>query len=736
MSPQCPRNVLVLFILAGVLTFPLYAADPCCIITGIDVKTNMAAARQVATGQAFQFAAPNAGVTASLKVGQKIFANFGAGQVSLDGRTICCKIVNASAAAPAINRPAATPSTGPSSSAPPQRTTAPLAGAANSIQATAVTPTVLPQISAGAPQNIQGSGAQHINTGAAHGPASLSGVNQNVVHLRGIEGIEKAQIPEGAKNLLIMHAMTLPPNELDHYIVNTKLAEEWMKAHPAPASTKKHAGTTHSGCHAISMHCAGEAAKHAQGEAERQNEKLRQQAEGEWRHVSLEAAHDWKMAEDCMADKTLHLTDLPVKFSVLPAFSLSAEKDGKTNISHGSASGKVKGTVSFGVPLQGDFKARVDLFYIPCLPFAVRPKKLGAGGTMTVGTRIGAELIATGEFHQSFPIPPTGGPHIPIEIIPIVIGGVPVAELDVSLYFDGTLDLDGEGKLDTRFNLDAEHKTAFDFDCEGSGCKFNSHTVPVPSTTSEAAKIEGRVHVIPKFYAALQLDFDVDAFTARAGPQPYLYGEVYGCGAASATQSTMAATTVQTSYALTTDLDWGLELRAEALALNQKLGGFTTDLLKPPHQHLYFKDLANSSALVPGIQGTMQPAAGQTTPYRVKMPACYPYSDPIEYRAKWTGGATASNGAPSATAASATTAPPRGTSAILPNQRGTPSAAASGPCTLQATEGDCWADPTKDIVLGLAWPAPGSNSLTVNPVRDKHGRVFGGKGTEIDVNVH
>jgi hypothetical protein len=338
METKVKMQSKALLIFATFLMFSLSAfaqQRPCCSVVSVNAATGMVTARENASGKTFVFRLTNAALLPRITPGAPVYANFAGKQVSLDGKTACCQIVGISAAAGPVQP-----------SAPPTPATSPATGtaqkpagalAAGRVPLEPARETLLPQVSYGTPQDLTKKDRTDLSI---HRAAIVgSNVNRDVVHLAGIEGIEKANIPEGAKNLLIMHAMTLPPEELDHYIVNTKLAEEWMKTHPAPASTKKHAGSTHSGCHAISMHCASEAAKHAQGEAERQSEKLRQQASDEWRHVSLEAAHDWKMAEDCMADKTLHLTDLPVNFSILPNIPLSFEKDVHVKNAHGDASG-------------------------------------------------------------------------------------------------------------------------------------------------------------------------------------------------------------------------------------------------------------------------------------------------------------------------------------------------------------------------------------------------------------
>jgi hypothetical protein len=259
-----------------------------------------------------------------------------------------------------------------------------------------------------------------------------------------------------------------------------------------------------------------------------------------------------------------------VKFQIAPSFPLSFEKDGKTSNQYGSASGSIKGTVTFGVPIQSDFTATVEMFYIPCLPFALRPKSIGASGKLGVGSLFDATATATGKFNQTFTIPPKGGAHFPIEMIPIIIGNVPVAELDVSVYVDGRIIVDGEGKITGDVSVKTMQDTTFDFSCSGKACDLQQRSVPEPVVTTESVKMDGRIHVKPEVYAALQLDFDVELLTARAGPQPYLLGEIYGCAAAAATQSAGTTTNALQSYALTSDLDWGVELRAEALIAEKK----------------------------------------------------------------------------------------------------------------------------------------------------------------------
>jgi hypothetical protein len=460
---------------------------------------------------------------------------------------------------------------------------------------------------------------------------------------------------------------------------------------PSSGSTSHH----HSGCNKLSIHCAEEAGKHAVDEASRQAGK-------EWKHVTTELAHDWRMAEDCFADKTRHVGDIPINFSAPKEYTARFEKDEKDKSR--SASGSVKGSVSIGVPIEGHFKARVDLFYIPCLPFAVRPKEIGAVGTMTTGTNLGVTANANGKFSKTFSV----GEKFLVDAIPIIIAGIPVLELEAYVYLEGNVEVGGEGSGDFKFRLAAKQGTEYDFDCNGKGCRLNSHSLKEPpNTTTEDLTLKGKVHVKPAIYVALELDFD-RALSARAGPQPYLWGEVHGCTQTSALQSTGAAGTVKEYHALTADLDWGLDLRAELLAVqlpDPKLKVMWTHawaLLKPERQFLWFKDLApgGSNALGAGVTGATQVAVNKPAAYKLNMHPCYPYNEDVQYQLTWTGDA-------------------------MPT--------AHPGCTWQAGRGTCWMNPVKGSDIHLLWNKTGANTLAVTPIRDKYGRVFKQQTTNLNI---
>jgi hypothetical protein len=68
-------------------------ASPCCNITAIDNATGVVSARVTATGQTFRFKVTDAALRPSLKLGQGVYANFKANQVSVNGEDPCCAIV-------------------------------------------------------------------------------------------------------------------------------------------------------------------------------------------------------------------------------------------------------------------------------------------------------------------------------------------------------------------------------------------------------------------------------------------------------------------------------------------------------------------------------------------------------------------------------------------------------------------------------------------------------------------
>jgi hypothetical protein len=607
---------------------------------------------------------------AKLRLNQQVYVDLAARQVGLDARQACCAILGQPAAAAPTRGPAVAQTAGEARPTP--------AGTAGN---------ALPTIEFGPPQKRTAvKGAPTVRFEAVPVSTTVGGraVSSTALHLRGLKAVEQAPgLPDGARRLLIMATRQIPKDQSDHFIVNPQMAQEWLATHQVPDDVKptepkeKKCDNWYD-----SWDCAGQAVSD-------EWQRTYDHAVKEWGNATATLADAWGTTTACFTERTLSLPKIPVQFATTKGMSVDLEGSG----GRGAATGTLKGSVGIEIPIQADFDARLDLFYIPCLPFAVRPKSLAADGVLTVGETLTASVTATGGFTKTFTIPPTGGPVIPIQVYPIIIAGVPVSELDISAYIEGNVEVSARGKAEGRFQLENAHPNAFQFRCDGGGCRKDWKALPAPTSSSQGAQLEGRVTVKPAIYTALQLNFNYQALSARVGPQPYLLGVAEGCTGTVTTQVAGASAPVtQASQALTGDLDWGVELRAEALVLGKIVGDpYVKGVLSD--RHLWFKDLApgGSSAFVATIQSPATVTATKPALYRVRMPTCYPYTDKVKYRVTWTGSAVA--------------------------------AAPTG-CTWQAGRGSCDFDPTRDLLLTLTWSAAGPQTLSINAIGDVHGRTF------------
>lgn len=519
-------------------------------------------------------------------------------------------------------------------------------------------------------------------------------VSAPVLYLRGLKAVGEAPgLPDGARRVLEMLVRRVPAGESDHYIVNTQLAQQWIAAHPVPANVKptepaeKKCGNWYD-----SWDCAGQAVSD-------EWQRTYDHAVKEWENAEKTLAEAWETSAACFTERTISSGQIPVRIDITPSMTVNLSQSG----SKGSAQGTVSGSATVGIPMQSDIAAQLDLFYIPCLPFAIRPKALSGTGVLTVGEELKASVSSTGSFSKTFTIPPTGGPVIPIQVFPILIAGVPVSEIDVSAYIEGEIEISAEGRAQGQFQIRNTNPTHLSFSCSGKGCSAKSNRLPSATTSNESAQIQGTVSVKPAIYTALQLDFNYEALSARAGPQPYLLGTASGCAAAAGSQTAGGASTGQENHVLSADLDWGVELRAEALVLGKIVGNsYRMKLMED--RHLWFRDLApgGSNALAAVAESTGQATAGRQATYKVRMPSCYPYTAPVQYNVTWTGNA-------------------------VPLPR-------SG-CQWQAGRGTCKYDPAKELTISLTWPAAGTYSLGVTPVGDDHKRAFTTPPTQLSVSV-
>jgi len=696
-----PTHPAIAVMLLGAVPAAAQVTPPCCAITAIESATGVITARINSNGNTFQFKVTDRRTLGTLKVGTAVYANFTTHQVSLDGRSACCTVTSGPTAATLTGR------SSPAASPTPTVTATPPTGAGGRETPTAGAPTrtgvpvsaislLPPSITYGAPQppsrfaaaaatqNVLPRSETRTMTAAIAGRT----VTGTILHVRGLDGIEQAPgLPDGARRLLKMHVRTLAPGESDQYIINLDLANAWLSTHAVPddiqPADEDH--NTHSGCSKWSMHCAGEVVKHA----EDQTQQMINQARDAWNHASDELAHTWNTVQSCFADNTLPLPNVPIRFTANPGTSVTlSQSTSGSNAGGFNTSTNVQGTLGLSFPMQSDFTAELDLFYIPCLPFVVRPKQISAAGTLTLGEELSGKASASGSFSKTFTIPPTGGPQIPIEVIPIVIAGVPVAEMDVSAYIEGNVTVSGRGQVDAQFDVKNPHKASFDFTCSGHGCNGNSRGLPDPTTATESADIKGTLAIRPDIFTAIQLDFDVDALSARAGPQPYLLAEAAGCAGVNAAQSSNGTSSASENHILAADLDWGIDLRAEALVARQVVGdGYRHSFTA--NKHLWWRDLApgGSTALDALVVAPATVGAHKEATYKVRMPSCYPYTGAVSYIVSWTGSATP---------------------------------ATNPACQWQVGHGTCTFDPGKDLLLGFTWPAGGTNQLSVQAVGDRH----------------
>ncbi len=370
-------------------------------------------------------------------------------------------------------------------------------------------------------------------------------VNRQLVVLNGRQGIESAAIDDRAKRLIGMHVRKLNLSESTVYFFDAQVAAEWLAAHRVddeigPEEEEDDDNDGGSGCGFQNLgNCAEDpvgAVQDGVDAVEAEFERLRDRAEDNWNDSVEALADEWDEALNCFSDHVLPGGTVPVRFDITPTMTVNLSQSG----SRGSGTGSATGSVGLGIPMDGDLQAKVDFFYIPCLPFVVRPRSITVTGDLTVGEQLAINATASGEFNKRYTIPPTGGPRIPIQVIPIVIGGVPVAVIDVSAYIEGEVEVAASGNVTSNFTLSNEHTTTFDFTCSGQGCRTGSGARPTastPVTTTESVQVEGKVSAKPGIYTALMFTLNVNVLSARLGPQPYLLGTAAGCGAATATQT-------------------------------------------------------------------------------------------------------------------------------------------------------------------------------------------------------
>ena len=528
------------------------AQGPSSQITAINQQTGIITAKVNATGQVFEFKLTNKALLQSLKVGQAVYANFITRQVSLDGKIICCQIVNiAAGGAPAIpppapgNKPAAAPQP-QSRPAPTTQSGVPGTHAEHVPVATSPSGKV-----AGAPVSVP---LPAPTPGAAPPGPQTSGqvvgakVSQiEVVHLHGVKGIQAAQgLPEPAKQWLLAHAKSLPPGETPVYIVNKQDAVEWSKTHhapPKPSGGGHHGGGVLGQASGAVEHTTGEvskAATHAEKEAEKTIKQAETEGTKEWRHLYREASHDFNIAGDllekCFEDNPLESPWIPIKYNGTPEFPLPMKS---LTTGGSSISGDISGQVTIQVPLKINLYAKAGVFIVPCLQYFNRPRNIAIWGTLTVGSAVVVDIKGHGKLSKDISLP-----AFPVQILPptiIMAGPVPIL-LDGTINLQPKLEIYADAAGEAKFTAQIEQDITLDFECDGHGCHPNHlpqrwARPPIPSDPNVATLAPLQLTVVngnlgakvaPSVTALFRLKAYGGLLTASLGPELYLTGDLSG----------------------------------------------------------------------------------------------------------------------------------------------------------------------------------------------------------------
>jgi hypothetical protein len=398
-------------------------------------------------------------------------------------------------------------------------------------------------------------------------------IDVEVLHLRGFEGIEAADIPESAKAFLLTHAKTLPEDEVAHYVVDKKQIEEWAKAHPLPEVLKKKKEEHRKrGCKSISMKCAKKGVEHVSKEVSKQAEALRHEARREWEDVSREVGRGLKMTEGalrkCFADQRVSSGPIRRKELKIPTrlnFSgpLVTGKDGQVD---GHAS------IRFPVRLE-DVTVEVTAFVIPCafpaaaatpmaLPMWVRPRSVSFEGILTVDSSLDLELNAKGrvtkEGKKGIPLMKPAEANLFTTVV--FIHAVPV-ELELGIEFDAKVDVKTDGVAHATLCDVRQRRVRLDFECDGKGCRGEPQPIKVdfkPINDFQLAA-EGRASIRPWVFTALSFDVNFGALSARVGPEFYVSAEVQGAARASSSEIRRSGS-VATPAGLTANLYGGIDI--------------------------------------------------------------------------------------------------------------------------------------------------------------------------------
>jgi hypothetical protein len=749
-------------------------------IVAIDLAKHLVTARDVPTGRTFEFTLQNTAIVNSLKVGQGVYANFVAKQVSLDGRTVAGQIVNVSAIIasplPAMSRPVdrpvarsaeRLPAAGPASSLSPARSAVaisqsapPATSAAPSPSSTVVLPTLRlaevegkPTITVLTKQN---------NLELRHLSASVEGkqVETNVLSVTGTDAIESAfaqgLLPEAARDALLAHAKNLQPGDIPTYVVNQDLAKEWAKTHtplpkgappqtaPRGSNSTRHPRLVYASYHLRGdpefqdfgkavKHAAGEVskgAKHAESEASKDAEHAGGQisdayknATGQttawWRHWQREGTKDWEKVEDCWVDH---------KISARRHVTFHPEHD--LGYTANLASLKLgEGTVNVQIPIDLSLDAEASVFYIPCmavatgsvpLPFFIRPRDVSAqNGQISIAANVSANIQHLG-YKGDFSL---FAPRVTPILYPTLImaGPVPI-EFAVYLYLRGGIKAVAEADIESSFVASDKKEGPFSFTCNGHGCEHDFSKIKtessVPMDPALKPNRSGRLIIEPYFWSAVQIDVYNGLLMGRAGPEAAVSGDMWGYQGSGCGSGVAASGGLGDNVkALTADIDAKLYAAWQVGAMGMT-DPFTGEYIKGLKGYLTPK---NESLLAPPFHLFFRDFVGSSalTPLVAQNGTAYA-SHPAGYKVQMRPCYPYPDEVEYQMQWSVQTA-----------NTGTPSGGTGQSQNSSSAHGL----PQEKVLVNHTWTVPGDSTLTISAVRDKHGRKFLAEPTRFPVHV-
>jgi hypothetical protein len=377
-----------------------------------------------------------------------------------------------------------------------------------------------------------------------------------------------------------------------------------------------------------------------------------------------------------------------------------------------------------GRGIGGSLKVRAGLLF--CVPLWLRPvqgrlwahleasREISMHGTLSVGTTESAQVTQGFDGNAALGREVVDGPAWggqlgdPAKVfdwlhptpalfkwVVFNIGPVPVL-LILDAPIEIGLDASLETPMLTNFTTESGVRLGFDYACSFSGgCEAKEEAYVEPWSHVEFAGdagFEGRALLRP--YAGVSLRASLyfpGALYAKVGPRAFLNLDLWGasktCGDANGDGSQ------EYVQGLALDSDMGIELIAklglyDPISDNAELNALI-DLVAPLSFELYgwtfhqaFRNLQHpggSTAFQPMLVGSTEVVEDQPLALTARMRPCYPYTDDVEYRVRWS------------------------------------------QSSIESADGA----PAAGVGVDHVYPDPGNPSVTLTAVSDAHGRNFG-----------